>query len=210
MPYNKNMTLEERQARFEQLQQKRLEKMSKQQAKQKEEQLRDVNKREKELERALQRRERKKEKQRQQKELEKQLVLKEFPEELNPKDVLVGKKKYNVTSVEGALARMVLADRPKDEMWTLYCKTAQTPSETDFKRRLTAARKLIKRYQNEGVETYIKKNLEKVQYIIEDSMVKQDYNMVLKAVELYNKCSGEGNKVQILTNDTAIQVTFAD
>ena len=73
------------------------------------------------------------------------------------------------------------------------------------------AKKYIQEKQQQEVEEVLRDSLVKVKYILDEAILKQDFNLALKAVEVLNKCIGTtGKEVNILTQDTAIQIKFDD
>ena len=101
-----------------------------------------------------------------------------------------------------------MCNKDKDEIKHYIQKAFPDCTDKQIQGIISSAKRKLAIYQNKSIGDIMNKNLEKVQFIIDDSMEKEDYHLALKAIELLNKCTGEGNKIQVLTKDSAIQITF--
>lgn len=107
------------------------------------------------------------------------------------------------------IRQAILAGKSKSEVKQMYEEI--NLSSEGFATAYRNAKKYILEKQQQEVEEVLRDSLVKVKYILDEAILKQDFNLALKAVEVLNKCIGTtGKEVNILTQDTAIQIKFDD
>lgn len=114
------------------------------------------------------------------------------------------------------LMRCILANYSEAELideakkWKLENDNLKITAHQARKLIADAARRLA-RYQEHNIDITLQKNLEKVQYIIDNALEEKKYKTVLDAISLLQKCSSQnkGNEVQILTKDEVVKINFS-
>lgn len=117
-----------------------------------------------------------------------------------------------------AISRMILCNRDEEEIrdmvkemypeWAATEKTGEW-GEKKFAGLYQRAMTRCKQVQNKSVEQLIKKNTEKLDFLLDEAFEEKNYNLYLRGLELLQKMNPQNNKnATIMTKDAIIEVSF--
>lgn len=118
------------------------------------------------------------------------------------------RNRVQTTNLVTRCSRMLLLGQTQNDVID-YCTSVGYAD--DAKKIYLKAKKKCISYQNRSVTQLVSQNVGRLEEIIDDCMSSKKYDTALKAIDLLNKAGGvyqDGSKVQVLTQDSAIQITF--